>query len=176
MKIEHIQSNTNFNARYLPEKLSTDIAYLKRLMEADTVIVKGQDFNKVIYTRSLSINNDEAVFKNGKFLARRNKKDELVPYGADTAMIEFGSVRIITNGNGEIIEHKKPILKKWESIFKEAEQYIQCAIDNYNNNKIVKKICNKKECLTEGGLRQAQAILNNVFVLLNPFHNKPNNI
>lgn len=168
MKIEHIQSNINFRAKYLPKTMCDNINILKLLMEKDTIILKGKDFNQVINTRGLSINNGEATFKNGKYLAKRNNKNELVPYGVDTAMLEFGNVRIISNGNGEIIEHKKPLLKSWDSIIEKANKYIQYALDNYKNNDLVIKITNKKETLTENGEKEAQKFMN-LFESLNPF-------
>ena len=140
-------------------------------MESDTVILKSKDFNQAINTRGLSINNGEATFKDGKFLAKRNKQKELVPYGNDTAMIEFGNVRIISNGNGEIIEHKKPFLKKWSEIIEEADKYIKYALDNYNNETVVQKLTQKKESLNENGKKQAQKIME-IFDSLNPFGNK----
>lgn len=172
MKIEQINNyNTNFQAKFLPKKLCQNITDLKTRMECDTVILRGQDFNQVISTRGLSINNGEAIFKNGKFLAKRDKNNKLVPYGTDTAMIEFGKVRIISKDNGEIIEHKKPFFKKWNEIIEQADKYIRCALENYSNESIVTKISNKKDTLNENGKKQAQKVME-IFDSLNPFSNK----
>ena len=172
MKIEQINNyNTGFQAKYLPENLCRKITDLKTRMDLDTVIIKGKDINQIVSTRGLIINNGEATFKHGKFLAKRDKSNKLVPYGADTAMIEFGKIRIISKDDGEIIEHKKPFYKTWNDIIEQADKYVKCAIENYGNEKMVTKISNKKETLTENGKKQAQKLME-LFESLNPFSDK----
>ena len=172
MKIQKIEStNVNFEKRYIPLNLSRNMMTLKNRMEQDTLILTGEDFKRVISVRSLVINGGDAVFKDGKFLARRNSKKQLVPYGQDTAMIEFDGVRIISDSNGVILDHKKPFFKSWDKIFEKANEYVRTALDNYNNAQIVEKQQEKKETLTKNGLNKAKEVLN-IFESLNPFSSK----
>lgn len=171
MKVAQVNYNTSFQSRYLPNELCRNINILKSRMENETVILKGNGINQVINTRGISINNGEAVFKDGKYLAKRNKDNELVPYGSDTAMIEFDNIRIISNGNGEIIEHKKPFYKNWDSIIEKFNNYIKYAIENYSNENIITKISSKKEIFTPEGKKQAEKVME-IFNSINPFSNK----
>ena len=170
MKIQMIQPELSFRERYLPQKLLRDITALKHRMEQDTVIIQDNTFRKTIYTRGLSINNGEATFKDGKFLAKRIK-DVLTPYGKDTAMIEFDNVRIISDSNGEIIEHKKPFLKSWHKIYEQAETYVRFALENYSNDRIISKQYKKLETANKGDIQQAKKI-KEIFDSINPFSDK----
>ena len=168
MQVQRVQQDINFKGKNIPNSLHRNIMALKQRMELDTVIIRGKDFNQTINVRGITINNGEVIFKDGKFLAKRNKQKKLIPYGEDTAMIEFENVRILSNGKGEIIEYKKPIWKRWDKVFKQAENYVQYALENYRDDNIVEKQCRKKETLTKNGVEQVQKIMK-LFDELNPF-------
>ena len=176
MHIQSIQSNTNFKSkpRFVNSNLRKGMLDLKRNMEAETIILKTKTSNQTINVRSIEIK-DEAVFKNGKFLAKRDKNNKLIPYGENTSMIEFNRVRILAHDSGEIIECKKPFYKSWTKIMQQAADYIQLALDNYNNFNIVKKITQKKENLTLFGKQELQNEYNKImddFNKLNPWSKK----
>ena len=176
MRIQSINSSTNFTAKplYLTPALRNGMTTLKTKMEAETIILKTKTSNLVINVRALEIQ-DKAVFKNGKFLAKRDKQNKLVPYGEDTSMIEFDGVRIIAKDNGEIIEEKKPFYKSWSGVLEQAAEFIQLALNNYGNQDIVKKVTQKKETLTSLGKQQIEGEYNkimDVFNKLNPWGKK----
>lgn len=169
MLVQSIQSNKNFKANpiFLSPALSQGMKNLKNKMEAETVIVRSKDFNQVIRVRGLQIQ-DKAVFKNGKYLAKKDKNNKMVPYGENTSMLEFNGVRIIARDDGSVIEHKKPLFKSWTNILEQAENFIQFALNNYNNESCIKRIVQKKETLTPFGKKQAEQVLN-IFDKLNPW-------
>ena len=140
MKVQQIQStNINFaSKKHVPENLRKGIANLKAKMEHETVMSETKEQNTKTIVRGININN-EAVFKDGKFLAKRNLKHQLVPYGKDTSMIEFDDVRLITRDNGEIIEYNKPFFTTWTSVFEKAEKFVDYAVKNYSNKNAIQK-------------------------------------
>lgn len=173
MHIQSIQNDTNFKSKpkYLSPKLRKRIIDLKQKMEDETVILKTRVSDQIIRVRSLSIQ-DEAVFKNGKYLAKRDKQNKLIPYGKDTSMIEFGKVRMIVKDSGEIIEYKKPFFKSWDKILKQASDYINHALDYYYDFEKVKRITQKKEEFTPEGIIQLEneySKIMNIFNKLNPW-------
>ena len=175
MKIQSVSNDNTFKAKTIPTALRRDIACLRTRMDADAVILQTQERKQVVRIRSLDING-EAKFKDGRFLARKDKNKKFVPYGADTAMIEFGKVKFITDSNGNIIFHKKPFFVTWKNIFEKAALYIKTALDNYKDNQIVVKQVNKQESLTPEGKKQLekeyQKVMD-VFNKLNPFKEQP---
>ena len=173
MHIQSIQAGTNFKSK--PQSISAELRRgmvdLKRKMESETVILKKGISTQIINVRGLDIN-EKAIFKNGKFLAKRNKNNKLIPYGEDVSMLEFGKARIIAKNSGEIIECKKPFYKSWTKFFQEALDYIQLALDKYNDTHIVKKITHKQDKLTKNGKEQLEneyKNLMNTFNKLNPW-------
>lgn len=169
MQVHKIQSETNFKAKpkYITPALRQGMVNLKTKMESETVIIKGRLADQTISVRGVEIQ-DNAVFKNGKFLAKKDKKNKkLVPYGSDTSMVEFGKVRIIARDGGEFIEGKKPFYKSWSKVFEQANEYIQFAIDNYNDRYAVKKVTQKKENLTSLGKQQMIFEYNKIMALFN---------
>ena len=170
MKTESINS-INFQAKFFPKSICKNAGDLKNLMRQETIILTGRDINQTISTRGVSIENGKATFKDGKFLARRNKENKLVPYGACTSMIEYEKVRVIFKDDGEIIEHNKPFFKAWEAIVQEIDMFIKQALANYNDPNVVLKLSNKKETLTENGKKQAQKLMS-IFDSINPFGRK----
>jgi len=170
MKTERINS-INFQAKFFPKSICKNASDLKTLMGQETIILRGKDINQTIYTRGVSIENGKVTFKDGRFLAKRNKENKLVPYGADTSMIEYEKVRVIFKDNGEIIEHNKPFFKTWETIAQEMDMFIKQALANYDNPNVVLKLTNKKETLTDNGKKQVQKLMS-IFDSINPFGKK----
>lgn len=177
MYIQSIQNKNTFKStpRYVSPPLRDGMVMLKRLMEAETVVLKTNMSEQVINTRGIDIDN-KATFKLGKFLAKKDKKlKKMIPYGEATSMLEFNGVRIIIDDNGKIIEHKKPFYKPWGYILEEAAGYIQYAVSNFTNHNCIKRITQKKEKLTPLGKQQLKTEykkIMNIFDKINPWSNK----
>ena len=168
MYVQPIQKNTNFMGKtlFLPADLRNGMLHLKNKMEAETIILSTKASIQTISVRGLEIK-DKFIFKNGRFLAKRNKQNKLVPYGNNTSMIEFNNVKLITKDDGEIIEKKKPLFKSWTKIFEQASEYIQFALNNYNDEKAVSKIMQKKDSLTPHGKEQIKQEFNKIMDIFN---------
>ena len=171
MKIQSISNQNTFQAKSLPAKLQKNINRLKLRMDADAVILQSKEMKQTVRVRGLDIDG-EAKFKDGRFLAKRDKHKNLVPYGEDTVMIEFGKVKFVADSNGNIIFHRKPFFTGWKGIFEKADEYVQTALDNYKNADRVVKQMNKQEALTDEGKKQLkkeyQKVMD-IFNKLNPF-------
>ena len=153
----------NTNKKYVTPEILKDANYLIKKMHSEkTYTETTSNFIKKTEVRGLKIK--DATFKDGQFLAKRNSKNELIPYGKDSSMLEFGETRlIINNSTGQIIEHKKPFFKTWKSIFSQVRKIITTAVNNYDNDNIVKKIVHHGAGLTENGKIKAANELKNIF-------------
>ena len=169
MQVQKIQS-TNFQSKkkFLPQDLSISMRLLKNNMRKETIVIKSNDIERTINVRSLNINGGEAVFKDGRFLATRDKNNNLVPCGSNTSMLEIGKVRILSKDNGEVIDRRKPFFKRWKSVLKDAKHYIETALINYDDINIVQKQLNKNDTLTKSGKINAEKVMK-LFDSLNPF-------
>ena len=171
MKVQSISNDNTFKAKCLPKDLQGNISLLKKRIDADAVVLQTKDSRQIIRIRSLDVDG-EAKIKDGRFLARRDKHKNLVPYGSDTIMIEFGKVKIISDSNGNIIFHKKPLFTKWAEVFEKAGQYVQSALENYKNPQRVIKHEHKQENLTDEGknkLQEEYKRIMHIFNKINPF-------
>ncbi len=148
----YISSTTLKDANSLIEKMHMEKTY-KEITP---------DFFEKTEVRGLKIK--DATFKDGQFLARRNSKKQLIPYGKDSSMLEFGEIRLIfNNSSGKIIEHEKPFFTTWKKIFRQAQEIISLALSQYNNDNIVKKIVHHSAGLTNEGKIKAADELKKVF-------------
>lgn len=72
-----------------------------------------------------------------------------------TTSLDFGRTHLkIDNQTGEIISHKKSFFTTWKSILKKADNYIQQALQNYDNKKVVNKRKITIEGLTKNGYQK----------------------
>ena len=171
MKVQSVTQTNTFKARKMPAELSINIGKLRMNMYSDSFIKKDEIKKQIFRIRSLDING-EAKFKDGRFLAKKDKNENWIPYGENTSMIEFGRVKIISDSDGNIIFSRKPFFSRWSSVLKKAGEYIQTALDNYGNDKIVVKNLCKEEQLTYKGkaqLTKEYENIMNLFERLNPY-------
>lgn len=164
MIIQQVQSNS-FEAKpkYIPQDLSENMGTLIRKMRAETKTSTTGDIWQSTHVRGVTVK-DGGSIKDGKFLARRNEADELVPFGENFTMIEMGKSRlIINNQTRELVEHKKPFFTSWNSIYRKASLLILDALNHYSNPDFVQKIFIKKEGLTQSGAEKADKALKPLF-------------
>lgn len=166
MKIQQVQPSQTFGAkpRYIPQEVSYYLNDLLRKMDGDTVKTsKGKDFINIKEVRSLTIP-DQGSIKRGKFLAKRNEMEELVPYGEDTTMLEMGKSRIIVNNRtNRIIEYKKPFLTTWKSIYEKAYRLVISALADYHNVNRCKRVVHNSTVLSATGAEKANKQLKPIF-------------
>lgn len=173
MNIQQIQPVTfQSKARYIPQEMSYNLGKLLRKMDNDTLKTVKDDFWRTKEVRSLTIEGEGSV-KRGKFLAKRNEYDELVPYGEHTTMLEMNKARLIVNNRtDEIIEYKKPFFMSWKKLFNKAGLLIIGALNNYHNVNIVKRKVVQREGLTENGAKKAEKELKPIFEFINEMAGK----
>lgn len=151
MKLQSIYTKKQ---RYISKEMQNNTGKLLGKIHSEAEHKVFTDYFEISEIRGLKI--QDAFFKDGKFLARRDSEDRLTAYGKGKSMLEFDKVRLIfDNENGKILEHKKPFFKSWKSILNKAHNIILTGLNQYNNNDIVKKIWYKKKGLTPTGKLKA---------------------
>ena len=134
MRIEKIQpQNFEGKQRFLSADGTMKVQKLLKKMNNETVYnATGDTFESKVLGR-ININN-EAGFTDKRFLVA--KSDEL--FGESTLNFDKTEL-VIDNTSGEIKEHRKPFFKSWKKVLSKAEELISTAIDNFDNNDVVRK-------------------------------------
>lgn len=151
MKTRVVSNRIQENTRLLLEKMRSEKTYLSNneCWESSAV-------------RALNIDG-KAKFKDGIYLAKRNKQDKLVPLGENISMLELGKSRITFYQNCKVADFKKPFYVSIKSLMQKAEKYLTIALNSYNNPEKVEKIILKKEGLTLLGISKAKTYFADIF-------------
>lgn len=164
MNVNCVQNITfESKVKYIPQETALNLGKLLRTMDKDTLKYTNGDFAYLHEVKSLTVPKEGSI-KRGKYLAKRNKFDELIPYGDNTTMLEMNKARlIINNDTSKIIEYKKPFFMSWNNLFKKADLLIIEALNNYHNvDRVIRKVVQRK-CLSELGTIKAQNELKPIF-------------
>ena len=157
MKVQQIQTQ-NFarKQRFLSIDGTVNVQKLLNKMNNETVYnATGDTFESKVLGR-INIKN-EAGFTDKRFLLAKSNK----LFGEST--LDFDKTKlVIDNTNGEITEYKKPFFKSWREVLSKAEDLIFTAVNNFDNNEIVKKKFVKVSGFTSEGAQKLQNIANNI--------------
>ena len=149
------QNSTSFQAKCIPQSMRKNIEQLMQRIDSEAVITPiGNGLNRETRVSTLDIGN-KAKFKDGRFLAKKDKDNNWIPYGDGTSMIEFGKVKILSDSDGNILFCKKPFFSRWKTIFKKADAYIKTALNNYNNDNVIIKTKKEKVRVSEESIQEA---------------------
>lgn len=141
MKIQQITQSQNFQAKpkFVSNNLLENSKQLLEKMRAEKTYRSNSDCWESTAVRALNIDN-QASFKDGKYLAKLNKEGNLVPYSDKVVMFEHDKSRILFLNNGIIIDYKKPFFMRWKQLMETAETYVSQGLKFYNKPKCVEKV------------------------------------
>ncbi len=157
MKIQKIKSQ-NFERKqhFLSVDGTMNMQKLLGKMNNETVYTStGKTFESKVL-RKINVEN-KARFTDKRFLVDKSNN----VYGEST--LTFDNTELaIDNTSGEITNYKKPFFKSWKNIISKAEEIISTAVNNFDNNNIVKKNFIKISGFTLEGAKNLRKVIKNV--------------
>lgn len=136
MQIYKVQ-NQSFEAkqRFLPQDTHKQVKKLLNSMNSETVCQKTEwSFSSNVLS-GLKIDSKDSRFYDGRCLV-----DKAKDYFIGESDLEMGKVKLsINNATGEITKYKKPFFRSWKSIYRQADEVINCACENFGKKEVVEK-------------------------------------
>lgn len=134
MKVQSVQANQTFQARFLEKSQLENMQTVLRKMNSETSYRKTSEYTfETKMLNGLRIK-DEAYFHDGRFLVGKTDKVE------GTSSLEFGKTELeFNNKTGEIMNSKKPFFTKWSAIMDKVSEYFDIAVKSFDNPDLVNK-------------------------------------
>lgn len=138
--------------RFISKQAKENLKNVLNKMNSEALYVEHGDIFVSSTVSGLKING-KANLKDERFLTSQSNKIK------GTTSLEFGRTNLkINNETGEIVKHKKSIFTTWSSILKKADDYINLALQNYDNKNVVNKRKITIEGFTQKGLKHLKEI------------------
>ena len=154
MKVQSIQSNTNFQANKVTRRLDYEsyelLGKLLETMDKETIYKQNEYSFESTRTKRLTLHD----YKKREIAELIDSRQNLVPIENrnqmfDNTLLTIGKVElVIENKTGKIINYYKPFLKTWNNIMKNIKNILL----DFNNSYYTKAV--KKHRISFEGLTQ----------------------
>ncbi len=154
MAIQQIQSTSNSisfsgKVRYVTPNIRDGINVLLTRMNSEITTETNQYCTHSHFIHSL-IHKNKAEFIDFRQIHKKISPEKQV---VGKSGIKIGKTElVIDNKTGEIVEYYKPIFTFWKRVMKNVQKYVDIFLENYDNDKIVKKNFLCKRELTDLGI------------------------
>lgn len=151
MQIQAINNSNNISLgqkRYLDKQAYEALKDLLPRINKQTVYASNDICYKSSFLNELKVDNFTLI--DGRLLLKQVPQSEQLQ---KETLVEIGKTQlVISNKDGEIIDHNKPVLLPWNRLLKKVSHYIKLISENFENTSLVKRKMLNYNGLTEKGL------------------------